>query len=51
MRMVPFSICPSDAVTDVKEIAHEVLPMLGGEGILCSVYDLLKTEIKFRKTT
>lgn len=49
MRIIPFSICASDAVNDVKEVAHEILPMLGGEGILCSVYDLLKTEIKSRK--
>lgn len=49
MRVVPFSICTNDAVSDVKEIAYDVLPIAAGEGVLCSVYNMLKSEIKLRK--
>lgn len=50
MRQVPFSVCPEDAVVDIKEIAATVLPVYGGDGVFCSVYDLLKPEIQRRKT-
>jgi 3-deoxy-D-manno-octulosonate 8-phosphate phosphatase (KDO 8-P phosphatase) len=48
MRLVPFSVCPEDAVSDIKNISATVLPIYGGDGVFCSVYDLLKPEIARR---
>lgn len=49
IRMIPFSMCPIDATSDVKTTAFHVLDNFSGEGVLCSVHDLLKPEIKSRK--
>lgn len=51
MRQIPFSTCPEDAVSEVKELATIVLPAYGGDGVFCAVYDLLKREMHRRKTT
>jgi YrbI family 3-deoxy-D-manno-octulosonate 8-phosphate phosphatase len=48
MQMVPFSVCPEDAVSDVKNIASTVLPIYAGDGVFCEVYDLLKKEMHRR---
>lgn len=48
MRQIPFSVCPEDAVVDIKEIAASILPAYGGDGVFCAVYDLLKPEIRRR---
>ena len=48
MRQVPFSVCPEDAVSDIKNISATVLPVYGGDGVFCALYDLLKSEIARR---
>jgi len=50
MRMVPFSVCPEDSVAEIKNISATVLPVYGGDGVFCALYDLLKQEIQRRKT-
>jgi 3-deoxy-D-manno-octulosonate 8-phosphate phosphatase (KDO 8-P phosphatase) len=49
INMIPFSVCPSDAVNDVKKTALITLDAFGGGGVLCEVYDILKSEIMRRK--
>ena len=49
IRMIPFSVCPSDSVSDVKTIAYHTLESVGSFGVLCEVYDLLRPEIIRRK--
>jgi 3-deoxy-D-manno-octulosonate 8-phosphate phosphatase (KDO 8-P phosphatase) len=49
MQMIPFSMCPVDAMNDIKSTAFHVLDNFSGEGILCEIYSLLKDEIKLRK--
>ena len=51
VRQIPFSACPEDAIVEIKEISATVLPVYGGDGVFCAVYDLLKQEIRRRKTT
>lgn len=51
MQMIPFSLCPIDAVTDVKTICYHVLESYAGEGVLCEVYHLLEHETIKRKIT
>jgi len=48
MNMIPFSICTDDAISDAKNIASTVLPVYGGMGVFCMLYDLLKPEMKRR---
>jgi len=48
MNMIPFSVCTDDAISDVKNVASTVLPIYGGMGVFCTLYDLLKPEIKRR---
>jgi YrbI family 3-deoxy-D-manno-octulosonate 8-phosphate phosphatase len=48
MRLIPFSLCPEDAVADIKNIAVSVLPGYGGDGVFCTLYDYLKPEIARR---
>ena len=48
MNMIPFSVCTDDAITDVKNASSTVLPIYGGMGVFCTLYDLLKPEIKRR---
>jgi len=50
LRMIPFSLCPSDAVEDVKSICYHKLSSCGGIGVLEEVFNLLKHEIIRRKT-
>lgn len=49
VKLIPFSLCPSDAVNNVKEVSYYVLESYGGEGVLCEVYGVLKPEIAKRR--
>ena len=42
MKLAEFSLCPEDAVSQVKNISDYVIPLYGGSGILCHVYDMLQ---------
>jgi len=48
LRMSAISMCPEDAVPPVKMMADCVIPMLGGTGILCYVYDVLYGDLLLR---
>jgi 3-deoxy-D-manno-octulosonate 8-phosphate phosphatase (KDO 8-P phosphatase) len=50
MRQVPMSVCPEDAVPQVKELAVSVMPIFSGDGIFCQLYEMLRPEIKRRST-
>jgi len=41
LKAVGFSACPSDAVAEVKEVAHYVAKAKGGEGVLREVAELI----------
>lgn len=41
LRMSGISMCPEDAVVLVKNTVDRVLPVYGGTGVLCCVYDNL----------
>jgi 3-deoxy-D-manno-octulosonate 8-phosphate phosphatase (KDO 8-P phosphatase) len=41
LRMSGISMCPEDAVTPVKNTVDRVLPVYGGTGVICCVYDVL----------
>ena len=49
IHLTPLSGCPEDAVVDIKINASFVLPVLGGAGVLCELYQLLKPEILRRR--
>ena len=42
MKLAEFSLCPEDSVSQVKNISDYVVPMYGGSGVLCHVYDILQ---------
>ncbi len=42
MKMAQISFCPEDSVASVKNVADHVLPIYGGTGVICMLYDLLK---------
>ena len=48
MRQIPFSVCPEDSVHDIINISASVLPVYGGDGVFCALYNLLKPEIARR---
>ena len=48
-KMIPFSLCPSDAVGEVRNCCH-TLESFAGYGVVAEVYDLLKSEIIRRRT-
>ena len=48
MRQVPMSMCTEDAVPEIKSIASYKLPVYGGDGVLCTLYELLKSEMRRR---
>jgi len=35
MKLIPFSMCPEDAIYEVKELSQVVIPHLSGTGVLC----------------
>jgi len=34
-NLIPFSMCPEDAIYEVKELSQMVIPHLSGTGVLC----------------
>jgi len=42
MKLAEISLCPEDSVSQVKNISDYVIPLYGGSGVLCHVYDLLQ---------
>lgn len=48
MRQIPLSICPTDAVPEIKSLAIKIIPIYAGDGIMCELYEFLKPEIKRR---
>lgn len=48
-RMVPFALCPSDAVPELKRFAKP-LESFAGYGVVAEVYELLRSEIIRRNT-
>lgn len=42
MKVVGLSICPNDAISDIKDISKIVLRSTGGNGVICEVYDILR---------
>ena len=49
MRMIPFSLCPTDAVLPIRKIATKILTIPSGIGVLCEIYEFLYNEIIRRK--
>ena len=45
LRASAFSVCPEDAVIQVKNTVDHVAPIYGGNGVICYVYEMLE---KFR---
>lgn len=43
-KMAQISICPADAVTDTKAQSDVVLKTNGGCGVLCEIYDVLRSK-------
>lgn len=48
MRQIPMSMCTEDAVPEVQSIASYKIPVYGGDGVMCALYDLLKAEMRRR---
>lgn len=48
MRQIPLAVCPEDSVSDIKNLAITVLPVYGGDGVMCYLYEFLKIEIQRR---
>lgn len=49
IRFIPFSVCPADAIGDVQQQSYIKLSTVGGCGVLCEIFELLKPEIFRRK--
>ena len=48
MREVGLAVCPSDAAPEVKEIAHYISPVIGGEGVARDILEqVLKAQGKW----
>jgi 3-deoxy-D-manno-octulosonate 8-phosphate phosphatase KdsC-like HAD superfamily phosphatase len=41
LRMSGVSMCPEDAVPQVKNTVQHVIPIYSGNGVLCYIYELL----------
>ena len=48
MRQIPLSICPEDAIPEIKGLATKIIPIYAGDGIMCALYEFLKPEIQRR---
>ena len=48
MRQVPMAVCPEDSVPQIKNLAVTVLPIFGGDGVFCQLYEFLRPEIQRR---
>lgn len=42
MQLSEFSLCPEDAISQAKNNSTYVVPLFGGCGVLCHVYDILQ---------
>ena len=42
--MAQVAVCPADAVTDAKAQSDVVLKANGGCGVLCELYDVLRSK-------
>lgn len=52
MREVGLAVCPSDAAPEVKEIAHYISPVIGGEGVARDILEqVLKAQGKWIKSS
>jgi len=49
VKLIPLSLCPQDAVSDVVNLSSHKLASISGMGVLTEVYDLLKNEINRRR--
>lgn len=47
IHLIPCSFCPKDAFNEVKNVAT-VLPVVGGSGVVYSLYKILNEEISIR---
>jgi 3-deoxy-D-manno-octulosonate 8-phosphate phosphatase (KDO 8-P phosphatase) len=48
MMQIPMSVCTEDSPPDVKNRASIVLPVYGGDGVFCHLYELLRSEMNRR---
>ena len=48
MRQIPLSVCTEDSIPEILSLATIKLPIYGGDGVMCALYDILKTEIRRR---
>jgi len=44
-KMAQLSVCPANAVYDAKAVSDIVLKAKGGSGVLCEVYDILRSKV------
>jgi len=44
-KMAQISICPADAIYEIKALSDIVLKSNGGDGVLCEVYEILRNKI------
>ena len=45
-KMAQLSVCPANAVYDILALSDVVLKAKGGTGVLCEVYDLIRSKSK-----
>jgi len=43
IKLSGISMCPEDAVSEVKNLVDYVVPVYSGTGVLCYIYDMLNT--------
>jgi len=51
MKLIPNSACPADSPSMVSSLASYIVPVYGGAGVLCDVYEMLIPEINRRLRT
>jgi 3-deoxy-D-manno-octulosonate 8-phosphate phosphatase (KDO 8-P phosphatase) len=44
MKSVGFALCPQDAAQEVRDIAHQVIPRWGGDGVVREFWNILTKE-------
>jgi 3-deoxy-D-manno-octulosonate 8-phosphate phosphatase KdsC-like HAD superfamily phosphatase len=49
MQLIPFAVCPEDAIPPVINVCITTLSVFGGMGVFCHVCYLLEKEIIRRK--
>ena len=48
-RLIPISMCPSDAVKDVKLLSYKIFKAKGGNGVIVELYNEMQEEIMLRR--